>query len=253
MKEIRGSRDASGKPFQLLNSVITGEDITPLPRGGSSDRSDGGPQETTPDADLLFSPLNAGLDEGDEEDEYDHDFLSPVYFGAAYPKRFYRRSSIAHTVPERKSSTSLSSYCLGEFLTNSKNDDFWKEVSTTDEEALCFPETDPLSPETSQEQKPAVQEQPALPAHEPAKQADLSQFITEDLGSAQPVDSSSWDQDCKIKLLCYRDAGGKLRLRNANSSRVNKKGKKLLKGAIRRKSGVREMVSTGIGIGEFML
>ncbi|AQZ14171.1 YGR079W [Zygosaccharomyces parabailii] len=252
MKENRGPRDAGGKPFQLLNSVITGEDITPLPRGGNSDGSKSSPQETTPDPDLLFSPLNAGLDEGDEEDEYDHEFLSPVYFGAAYPKRFHRRSSMAHAAPERKNSTSLSAYSLGEFLTNSKNDDFWKEVGATDEEALCFPETDPLSEPTgmSSSEEPSAQE-PC--GQEPAKQADLSQFITEDLGSTQPMDSYSWDQDCKVKLLCYRDAEGKLRLRNANGGRVNKKGKKLLKRAIRRKSGVREMVSTGIGIGEFML
>lgn len=282
MKESRGPRDAAGKPFQLLNSIITGDDITPLPRGGSNHSNNGDDQnqteeegssnrresssssgtdtggETTPDPDLLFSPLNAGFDDGDEEDEYDHDFLSPVYFGAPYPKRFHRRSSLTHVQPDRRnsllSSPSLSYHPLGEFLINAKNDDFWKEVGTTDEEALCFPEVEtqnaPAPPMTESSQEPGSSSQES--------QEDLTQFISEDLGSAQPVDSSSWDQDCRIKLLCYRDAEGKLRLRNANSSdggsgRVQKKSKKLLKRAIRRKSGVREMVSTGIGIGEFML
>ncbi|GCE99188.1 hypothetical protein ZYGM_003393 [Zygosaccharomyces mellis] len=286
MKESHGPRDAAGKPFQLLNSIITGDDITPLPRGGNNDsnnnnnnnnedqnqiQEEGSPNrresssssgadaggETTPDPDLLFSPLNAGFDEGDEEDEYDHDFLSPVYFGAPYPKRFHRRSSLTHVQPDRRSSflssSSLSHHPLGEFLINAKNDDFWKEVGTTDEEALCFPEIEKQNGSGSSTNEP-LQE----PSSSQESQEDLTQFISEDLGSAQPVDSSSWDQDCRIKLLCYRDAEGKLRLRNANSSdggsgRVQKKSKKLLRRAIRRKSGVREMVSTGIGIGEFML
>lgn len=106
----------------------------------------------------------------------------------------------------------------------------------------------------------------------------IEDFINDDINgneagsSTSPSSASSspclFDNlDYNIKLLCYRDNEGKFTLKKRkflktslrSSSTISKKWKpvskrdKLLKRAIRRKSGVCETLSTGFGIGEFML
>lgn len=303
----------NGKPFQLLNSIITKDDITPLSKSLSGNKVEGtvatakdgsydmnnvvgfaacdnqtensenstsgeaaatvvtNSVASTPDPDLLFSPLNSGVDEegddDDEEDVYDHELLSPIYFTAQYPKRFHRRSSLNPSITEQRNN-SLSGYPLNDLLGNATSEDFWKEVSVTNEEAIYYPEGTVVGETSLPKLSTAV---------EPLSDTSFDEFITEDLTAApsSAVDSNTWDEDYKIKLLCYRDATGKLRLKTEESNnytvskqvnnsvrktvsrQLQKKGKKnknkLLKHAIRRKSGVWEMVSTGIGIGEFML
>lgn len=309
---------SNGKPFQLLNSIITKDDITPLSKSLSGNRvdgtvatakdvnnavgfaacdnqteslQDGTSRETaaassssvvinsvasTPDPDLLFSPLNSGVDdEGDDDDEdvYDHELLSPIYFTAQYPKRFHRRSSSLNPSITEQRKHSISGYPLSDLLGNTTSEDFWKEVSTTNEEAIYYPEGAVMG-ETS---SPKLSATAVESSSQDLSDTSFDEYITEDLSAApsSAVDSSTWNEDYKIKLLCYRDATGKLRLKTKESNsytvskqvsnsvrktvsrQPQKKGKKnknkLLKHAIRRKSGVWEMVSTGIGIGEFML
>lgn len=261
-KQSRGSKKSPSMPssgitkqFQLLNGVITKEDITPLSKSQRTQVSSD--EESVDSADLLFSPIGTGaVDEEEEEDEYDHGLLSPIYFGAMYPRRFHHHSIAEekHLVDSRRNS--VSAYALRDLVENTGNNDFWKEVSTTNQEAIFTSSQLELPAESA-----CVEESP---------NTSLDEFISADLGTptAGPL---QWDEDYKIKLLCYRDSTGNLRLRtqednytvSKNSTapfskvKVGKsrkgKGRKLLKNAIRRKSGVREMVSTGIGIGEFML
>lgn len=277
-----GGTDTAGssRPFQLLYGIITQDDIVPLSRTEKAkvadpDRDgehsgdenwtgsdDGSVTET--DADLLFSPLNSGDDEEEEdEDEYDNEFLSPVYFGAQYPKRFHHNGANRGVAVEPRKS-SVSNVALNELL--GINEDFWKDVAMTQEESICYPQQT-VSDATELPHK-------TCSSNEDFAETSFDEFITEDFGTSVSMDASSanWDQDHKIKLLCYRDSKGNFRLRTEDESRVGRstpskscvtkkslkkhnknKTKKLLKRAIRRKSGVWEMVNTGIGIGEFML
>lgn len=256
-KKNSGSAVGSAKQFQLLNGVITKEDITPLAKSQRS-QAEESDSESVDSADLLFSPLGSGaVEEEEEEDEFDHGLLSPVYFGAMYPKRFHHHSSADVEAAVESRRNSVSGYALRDLVGASGNGDFWKEVAATNQEAIFA--SCPL--ELPSESAGCVEE---------SCDTSLDEFISADLGTPTSV-PPQWDEDYKIKLLCYRDAAGNLRLRTQEDSYTvsrnssvpvakvkvgkSRKGKsgKLLKSAIRRKSGVREMVSTGIGIGEFML
>lgn len=265
-KQIRGGKKGSATPsggsakhFQLLNGVITKEDITPLAKSQRSQADSD--EESVDSADLLFSPLGSGaVDEEEDEDEYDHGLLSPIYFGATYPKRFHPHSSLEDRSLVESRRNSVSAYALRDLVGNTGNGDFWKEVGATDQEAIFA-----SSPSEPPAESACVEE---------LSNTSLDEFITADLdvpptSSSGPAVLPQWEEDYKIKLFCYKDSTGNLRLRtqedrythtkNSSATKVkvgksrNGKGRKLLKNAIRRKSGVREMVSTGIGIGEFML
>ncbi|QLQ78830.1 hypothetical protein HG537_0B01780 [Torulaspora globosa] len=261
-KSGKGSSNGGSKLFQLVNGVITKDDITPLAKSSQNsamNSDDESSTSTTMESDLLFSPIGSVVDDAEDEDEYDHELLNPVYFGATYPKRFHHVSN-AHDdsiVESRKDS--VCQQFLKDLLGNPTNDDFWKEVGTTNEEAIFA--SQPSEPPV---ESPSVQDQSTT---------SLDEFIKEDATapSTSTLSTAQWDDNYKIKLLCYRDTTGNLRLRTQEENckgsrtavmgcanhRINKirKGNKskLLKNAIRRKSGVREMVSTGVGIGEFML
>ncbi|QLL31318.1 hypothetical protein HG536_0B01810 [Torulaspora globosa] len=262
-KSGKGASSSGSKQFQLVNGVITKEDITPLAKSSqhsTASSDDESSTSTTMESDLLFSPMGSAVDDAEDEDEYDHELLSPVYFGATYPKRFHHVSNAYYddgAVESRKGS--VCGQFLKDLLGNTTNEDFWKEVGTTSEEAIFA--SQPLEPPV---ESPSVQDQSIT---------SLDEYIREDATApaSSALSAAQWDDNYKIKLLCYRDTTGNLRLRTQEEScsgsrsllvgsnhKVNKirrgKGKsKLLKNAIRRKSGVREMVSTGVGIGEFML
>lgn len=264
-KNGKGYGNGGNKQFQLVNGVITKEDITPLasssPQRSTTSSDEEGSNSTATESDLLFSPISSAVDEEEDEDEYDHELLSPIYFGASYPKRFHHSSHASDQLGRESRKGSLCGQFWKDLLGNTTNGDFWKEVGTTNEEAIFASE--PLQ-ELSTESSPL----------EDHSNTTLDQFIKEDATApaSSALSAAQWDDDYKIKLLCYRDTTGNLRLRtqedNSNVARglvtestnlkVRKirkgKGKsRLLKNAIRRKSGVREMVSTGVGIGEFML
>lgn len=260
-KSGKGSSSGGSKLFQLVNGVITKDDITPLAKSSQNSATSSDDESSTStvmEPDLLFSPMGSVADE--DEDEYDHELLSPVYFGASYPKRFHHVSNANDDSVVESRKGSVCGLFLQDLVGNTTNDDFWKEVGATSEEAIFA--SQPLEPPA---ELPSVQDQPTT---------SLDEFIKEDATApaTSALSAAQWDDNYKIKLLCYRDTAGNLRLRTQEEScsgarspltgsanhRVNKirtgKGKsKLLKNAIRRKSGVREMVSTGVGIGEFML
>ncbi|QHS73390.1 uncharacterized protein SPAR_G03000 [Saccharomyces paradoxus] len=163
------------------------------------------------------------------------------------------------------------------FGDNSKSDanntDFWKEVNGTAEEAICMQET-------RQRKCSLVALHPGDATTSSNDTLGIEDFIKDDINGAEamePCTSSSSETssspslldnlDYNIKLLCYRDNEGKFTLKKRkflknslrSSSALSKKWKpmskrdKLLKRAIRRKSGVCQTLSAGFGIGEFML
>ncbi|CAI4490554.1 BBL_G0020630.mRNA.1.CDS.1 [Saccharomyces cerevisiae] len=159
------------------------------------------------------------------------------------------------------------------FGDNSKSDanntDFWKEVNGTAEEAICLQET-------RQRKCSLVALHPGDATTSSNDTLGIEDFIKDDINSAEAMEpspssspsSSLLDNlDYNIKLLCYRDNEGKFTLKKRkflknslrSSSAISKKWKplskrdKLLKRAIRRKSGVCQTLSAGFGIGEFML
>ncbi|CAI2004775.1 hypothetical protein SEUBUCD646_0G03370 [Saccharomyces eubayanus] len=157
------------------------------------------------------------------------------------------------------------------FFFGACNTDFWKEVNGTAEEAICLQDT-------RQRKSSLVALHPGDATPGPDDTLGIEDFINDDIngneaGSSTSASSASsspclFDNlDYNIKLLCYRDNEGKFTLKKRkflktslrSSSTISKKWKpvskrdKLLKRAIRRKSGVCETLSTGFGIGEFML
>lgn len=150
---------------------------------------------------------------------------------------------------------------------NDSHDDFWKEVKSTNEEAISLPDDDQLHTSSSFAYNSATASPKA-----PFESVSLNDFISDDLPSTREA-SHEWNEQLfressakqPVRLLSYRDADGQLALRARNLSNTTKnarmciinkrknKHKKLLKRAIRRKSGVAQMISTDVGISELML
>ncbi|CAI4062353.1 hypothetical protein SKDZ_07G3260 [Saccharomyces kudriavzevii ZP591] len=156
---------------------------------------------------------------------------------------------------------------------DASNTDFWKEVNGTAEEAICLQDT-------RQRKCSLVALHPGDATPGSDDTLGIEDFIKDDINSTEVIDSSASSSsetssssclfdnlDYNIKLLCYRDNEGKFTLKKRkflksslrSSSAISKKWKpmskrdKLLKRAIRRKSGVCQTLSAGFGIGEFML
>lgn len=319
--EGKTNNKTNNKSFQLLNSIITKDDITPISKAKSSGKavvttttsliidsipsdiksstdiegSDVESNASMHDSDILFSPLSNSLhiDDMYEEEMYDHKhFLLPQQASI-----ISNTNNAANTtdesivedyrnVPAGLNIMDSHQYSLADDLPLSSplsdtHDDFWKEVSTTDEEAICFGDDSTTEKDFFKQRKPSI-----IP-----QDTSMEDCISDELAATSMANNKEWndkifgDANYKVKLLCYRDAEGKLALKTRNvstsNSRVMKKqvnasnkiynnskvnaatgmvGKKrkskrskLLKKAIRRKSGVAAMISTGVGIREFML
>lgn len=314
----------SSKSFRILNNIITKDDIIPISKNttkvkateelssinendnnnmlsDASTSSDNDeirtPKSPNADADLLFSPMIIA-DDNEYEDEYDHGLLSPVYFSAQYPKRFHRQSSVVPSIIASQNVSPTNNIPLGtspQTSTNNTND-FWKEVKTTNEEAITF--TANIF-NNGDELLNIVKDNEVLNAS--TDSSSIDEYVTEDLKQSNvnaSLDTTLGVLDSKIKLFSYRNGKGNLKLRttpspafslktnssvsyssastsSSSTSTVNngthtgmvsteksrkvikgsnkKRNNRLLKNAIRRKSGVWQMVSTGIGISEFML
>lgn len=314
----------SSKSFRILNNIITKDDIIPISKNttkvkateelsninendknnmlsdastSSDDDEIRTPKSPNADADLLFSPMIIA-DDNEYEDEYDHGLLSPVYFSAQYPKRFHRQSSVVPSIIASQNVSPTNNVPLGtspQTSTNNTND-FWKEVKTTNEEAITF--TANIF-NNGDELLNIVKDNEVLNAS--TDSSSIDEYVTEDLKQSNvnaSLDTTLGVLDSKIKLFSYRNSKGNLKLRttpspafslksnssvsyssastsSSSTSTVNngthtgmvsteksrkvikgsnkKRNSRLLKNAIRRKSGVWQMVSTGIGIGEFML
>lgn len=301
--------------FKLLNNVITKDDITPLSRNknnkgnkgrtSSSGNNEDGVEEEEPviidsiptdtkidsqdqsfseDNDGLFSPLSEGLhDDNDYDDYYSDEPTRLEKFQSFQLSNNHHMNSILKNnknlrVPARLHNNDFQ---LGELSLPSplsdNNDDFWKEVTITNEEAISsLPSTyDGDSPITNNVSRNIDQKQ---------ENVSVEDFISDDFVTDNNSSTTEWnekifeDSNYRVKLLCYRDAEGKFALKTRNvpvssstsNSLFNKsnrlftsatglvrkrknKNRKLLKKGIRRKSGVGQMISTNVGISELML
>ncbi|CCF60494.1 hypothetical protein KAFR_0K01400 [Kazachstania africana CBS 2517] len=255
------------------------------------------------DSDALFSPLSTSnhIDSIGEEDMYDF----PSSFDDKTLRRFqnftmthetdYSGNNFAPSLPLNSTGLNIidsEQYGLDDLNSPlaESNDDFWKEVHVTSEEAICFSDRSDTSNEnfSLQERKASVISQDLNRNNF----TSLKDFVSEDLVS-NATNSKEWNETIfgetkgKVKLLCYRDADGTLALKirnsvnnnnnphsslltnNCNTNSTDRAGhattgmvskkkrrskkSKLLKKAIRRKSGVAQMISTNATIGEFML
>ncbi|EDO16760.1 hypothetical protein Kpol_526p13 [Vanderwaltozyma polyspora DSM 70294] len=150
---------------------------------------------------------------------------------------------------------------------NSITNDFWREVKTSDDLSIDYMPVQ-TNDELTEIANSSISTNPSTPKHTP-----IEEFITEDLkqsftshieSNTSILDPNDDNLNYKIKLLSYRNSQGNLNLpialSNSQKHKIDKISKKrkrknnyLKKNAIRRKSGVWQMVSTNIGIGEFML
>ncbi|CEP61551.1 uncharacterized protein LALA0_S03e05402g [Lachancea lanzarotensis] len=206
----------------------------------------------------------------------------------SYPKRFHRASDAAQTavgcdgvaaVSSSSSSSSSSTSSVRSDIESlldrddslNSNEDFWREVRATSETAAAT--TTELNSSQDSDLSFSLTTSPATTV------ADLSQFsspVSEtcvedyicDMGPSANGPSMLQNQfqpDFQIKRLCFRDAEGKLALTDHSRASVckpsharshnksYKTSRKLLKRALRRKSGLWEMASPKFAVAEFML
>ncbi|SCU82164.1 LADA_0C03444g1_1 [Lachancea dasiensis] len=206
----------------------------------------------------------------EEEEEEEEVMLFP-----SYPKRFRASDSAETAGSEDGSSDQCSSgsapdieSLLDKDDSVTTNADFWREVPVSSEFAgdepaavvdpgsACDAELATVSPLASP-QEPRLED--FIQDVEPSLSAGPSSYHLQSDYACQ--------SDFQIKRLCFRDADGKLALTDASRSsslhhiskplhkRLSncKTSKKLLKRALRRKSGFWEMASPAFAVAEFML
>ncbi|SCU89900.1 LAME_0E06084g1_1 [Lachancea meyersii CBS 8951] len=196
----------------------------------------------------------------------------------SYPRRFHRASDASATVAcdsaSRGSASSMHSdieSLLDRDDSLSGNADFWREVPAACEgngeldaaqmtESSLTHTTTPLHTHSSM----PLQESPLASPVTPASETCLEDFIC-DVGPSANTSSllqTPFQPDFQIKRLCFRDAEGKLALTDSRGSVSKpsfsrhtsyKTSRKLLKRALRRKSGLWEMASPKFAVAEFML
>lgn len=208
--------------------------------------------ESDADNETLFSPIasDAGTFADEEgEEELDLDWYLPP----PYPKRFLHKP--VSSEPQRSSSLSDD---LEDIICETTadidipiNKDFWKDVDSSVTE-MDFQVPCTLSPPL-----------PQLSSNIESKYKNsrIEDFITTDNSTnCEPAEITNTQFMYPIKKLTFRDSDGKLALDPSTGSafshnRVSKPANRMakFKKLSRTKSGWCEMVSTGIGISEFML
>jgi len=267
------------KEAEIVDSIPT--DMKPM---YSSDHSVSDDNDN--DDDSLFSPLSSQLQDDNDYSYYSDDMENLKKFQLHTPN-FVSTSSVSKNdkykynpsnslLQERLNSFDFDEHSLPELSNeNNSHDDFWKEVTSTNEEAISLPE------DANHHHYTTTQENGSVDSHQD-EIVSVEDFISDDLAATNNNNNNNnnnnsgsapeWNenlfQDSKqrVKLLCYRDADGKLALKTRNvpvakrnftnavglvRKRKNKH-RKLLKKAIRRKSGVAQMISTDVGKSELM-
>ncbi|CAL9737568.1 hypothetical protein MOSE0_M03224 [Monosporozyma servazzii] len=231
------------------------------------------------DSDILFSPLYDSFqrDEFYEQEMYNDDINNNNYNNSnseddddfSSSLRKFKNYQMVPT-SDNMFASNITDLALPFGIQDEiKDTDFWKEVKGTNEDIIPFNNinTDDIR---SKRRLSMVSQHMA--------NATMEDFVSDDLLATSSTTGNTTNNNTpistdmsqyNIKLLCYRDADGKLALRTTNQNkrnnyslsgptglvrrkRTNKK-KNMLKKAIRRKSGVLEMISTGVKMNEFML
>ncbi|UCS22075.1 uncharacterized protein HLK63_K01001 [Nakaseomyces glabratus] len=143
---------------------------------------------------------------------------------------------------------------LGDLPVDSSISDFWNEVKSTHAEApvtssvTSVADTDDELRQLSQSLSEGHEH-----AHAHAHAHTGSDTSLEDFLNHEDLDNDIVTPTQEVKLLCLRDSKGKFTLKTTERSKKNKVKKNKKNKVLRRKSGVCAMISTGIGINEFML
>lgn len=253
------------------------------------------------DNDGLFSPMSAGQLDGDNDYSYYSDEMEHLKKFQLHTPNFVNNSnngkndkhhSLMHE--DRLNSFDFDEQSSLPELSNDYNntqDDFWKEVTSTNEEAISLPKEEYNTTATNDTIHNHSNDDPlsenGIVSVEDFMADDLSTNVNNNNSNNdnsthindKEHDAPEWNENMfheskqRVKLLCYRDADGKLALKTRNvplsATTASKRGmfltaaglarkrrnkhRKLLKKAIRRKSGVAEMLSTDVGISELML
>ncbi|GMM54296.1 hypothetical protein DAKH74_009120 [Maudiozyma humilis] len=228
--------------------------------------------------DGLFSPLGSPMEDDDNELSYFSDEAENLakFRSAATPLAAAPLSKSDQQVSQMLMNMNSLDFGASDLSmpfnpdTEDSHDDFWKEVKSTNEEAIALPANEHLG-QSSAAPSFAYNSPSASPKAQ-FEAVSLDDFIADDLPATREA-SHEWNEKLfresypthPVKLLSYRDGDGQLALRTRSLSNSTKnarmciiskrknKHKKLMKRAIRRKSGVAEMISTDVGISELML
>lgn len=251
------------------------------------------------DNDGLFSPMSSSQLDGDNDysyysDEMEHlkkfQLHTPNFINSSNNSRNDKHHSLMHD--NRLNSFDFDEQSSLPELSNdysNTEDDFWKEVTSTNEEAISLPkeEYNDATTTNNNDMNDGPISENGIVSVEDFMADDLTTNVNNNsdnnnnnyVTNNEEHDAPNWNenmfQDSKqrVKLLCYRDTDGKLALKTRNvpmsatnsskrgmfltaaglARRRRNKHRKLLKKAIRRKSGVAEMLSTDVGISELML
>ncbi|CCH60058.1 hypothetical protein TBLA_0C02480 [Henningerozyma blattae CBS 6284] len=259
----------NSKAFKISNSIITKQDIQPITikitpslppspvNSTSPEENNGAPSTTTIldtktiEQDMLFTPIT------DQEDDDDiDDILSPIH--AQLP--VFTKPSNLPTINTPASTTLNSNYLAHGTATDDtdfllSNKDFWKTVDLAPDTVVVDNDAPSLhfKKETRSNNNTTttinIQNNSSLTTiitqDNSPKNAEISidDFLTTENTVHLTKDNSQLMEKQRRRKNIYNFAG----------SKKNMAGKFTFRNSIRRKSGVWEMVSTGIGINEFMI
>lgn len=222
------------KQFKL--GVITAQDISPLSKSKL-------PHPTVMGNDVLGEVSYPENFQDDLSDNImDHAFDDKTHESVNSEKHYHTDTATAHY------SNSNNVYMnLGDLPVDSSISDFWSEVKSSVDDHIDAIAT-PTSTTTFDDDLKLLSRESEVATPYTSSDTSLEDFLNHD-----DLDNDIVTPAQEVKLLCLRDSKGKFTLKT-NRKRKAKKEKKVKKNkVIRRKSGVCAMISTGIGINEFML
>ncbi|SCW01319.1 LAFE_0D09956g1_1 [Lachancea fermentati] len=249
----RAREPAPGPVFKVINHDITTDVIEPL-----------APADAGRDAGRHAGIASVASDaRHDHDDDGDGELAFP-----SHPKRFR-----GHAVAAAETAAAATHACdaleeieklVGRDGVLGTTADFWREVASACEDVDGDGDEDVTSDGASSDLAPAAMTPATSPLASPlaGDEPRLEDFIS-DAGttSAPAAAAAAFQPRFQIKELCFRDADGKLALTAAGPAhvhkpahlRASKSSKRLIKRALRRKSGVWEMVCPSVAVAEFML
>lgn len=267
---VKGNCDT--KALKPIKSVII--DSIPSSESNCSDLE----TMQSQDSDMLFLPYYDAFDRDDffEEETYNDD----MFYGKNdhfFPlKRFQEKQTSSISTSATVNITNSDSYTLGlslQLFEEIKDEDFWKEVKGTNEDLI------PINVDCYNNDNINTNKRTPVVSYNRGS-SSIENFLLDEYSTTCGTSGSNYSSTMNtnlpqynIKLLCYRDADVNFSLKTTNQlknncnitnfisndptglvggRRINKK-RLLLQKAIRRKSGFREMISTGLEINEFML
>ena len=231
------------------------------------------------DPDVLFSPYYDSFDRDSffEEEMYNKDIIYNDNNHYSSLKKFQNNQTFSTPTSTIFDITNSDSHALGlplQLFDEIEDEDFWKEVKGTDEDII------PINGDCYNNDEIKSNKSSSVVSYN-VDNSSIENFLSDEYLTTSSVSGSACSSTMgtdifqyNIRLLCYRDADGKLALKTTNqlknncsdatdftsnnatdlvgSKKINKKNE-LLKKAIRRKSAFSEMILRSVEMNEFML